>query len=240
MKIQSSLTRIRTQLSALERMMRTLRAEVESQISAYAPADVDTVSEVETGLGQMFATGKPLAPFTAQPYQHFAPGVWLGFDQEVGDCDATVALKSLRTHDPANQADHVSRLSINPVFPLVEKPRWVTLECAMDIASLRQAKGLRVDLITFFDISSRNTAPIPRHVALSLRLRYADGTTADHLNYRVPVSTMPFEHSMVLKGTSMDGIDLAHATEAQLLIELPLAGEFTFHMDYFSLKTIGA
>ena len=43
MKIQSSLNRIRTQLSGMERMIRTLRSEIETQILAYAPGEAETM-----------------------------------------------------------------------------------------------------------------------------------------------------------------------------------------------------
>ena len=240
MKRQLSLSRIRTQLTAMERMMRTLRAEVETQISAFSPTDIAAVTEVRTGLAEMFATGAAMSAISAQPYQHFCPGVWIGLDQEVGDCGATVALKTLHPHDPLEASTRVARLSVNPVFPLVEKPRWVTLESTVDIEALRAAKGLRLDIISFFDIAPRNTAQIPRHVTLTLRLRRRDGVQSDHLGYRVPVSTMPFEHSMTVAESGMGALHLAEAAEATLIIELPLAGEFTLNLDHFSLKAIGA
>lgn len=240
MKRQLSLSRIRTQLTAMERMMRTLRAEVETQISAFSPADIAVATEMRTGLAEMFASGAAMPAISAQPYQHFCPGVWIGMDQEVGDCGATVALKTLHPHDPLDGSARVARLSVNPVFPLVEKPRWMTLESTVDIEALRAAKGLRLDIISFFDIAPRNTAQIPRHMTLTLRLRRRDGAQSDHLGYRVPVSTMPFEHSMIVAESGMSALHLAEAVEATLIIELPLAGEFTLNLDHFSLKAIGA
>lgn len=240
MKRQLSLHRIRTQLSGLERMMRTLRAEVETQISAFSPNDIDSATEVRTGLAEMFASGTPMPAISARPYEQFCPGVWVGIDQEVGDCGAAVTLKTLHQHEPLDGVARMARLSINPVFPLVEKPRWVTLESAIDIEALRTAKGLRLDIISFFDIAPHNTAQIPRHITLTLRLRRRDGVQGDHLDYRVPVSTMPFEHSMIVAESRMGELPLAEAVEAVLIIELPLAGEFTLNVDHFSLKGIGA
>lgn len=240
MKIQSSLNRVRTQLSGMERMIRTLRAEIETQISAYAPGDVESASELETGFGTMFSAAAPLAPFSAVSYKPFVPGVWVGMDAEVGDCGVTVALKAVHGHDPVQGNARVARLSVNPVFPLVEKPRWVTVECAADLAALRAATGLRLDMVSFFDISPLNTVAIPRNVTVTLRLKKADGTATDHLGYRVPVSTMPFEHTIMVADLKKAGIDATGASLAQVIIELPLAGDYTFHMDHFSLKTIGA
>jgi hypothetical protein len=240
MKIQSSLNRIRNQLSGMERMIRTLRAEIESQISAYAPDDVAAVGELETGLGKMFAEAAPLAPFSAINYQPFVPGVWVGMDSEVGECGVTVALKALHSHDPLQGNARVARLSLNPVFPLVEKPRWVTLECDADIAALQAAKGLRLDMVSFFDISPLNTVAIPRNVIIKLRIKKADGTFTDKLGYSVPVSTMPFEHTVLVPDMKTAEIDTAGAKSAHIIIVLPQAGDYTFHMDHFSLKTIGA
>lgn len=240
MKRQLSLNRIRTQLAGLERMMRTLRAEVETQISSFSPTDIDSVTEVRTGLAEMFASGAAMPAISAQPYEHFCPGVWVGIDQEVGDCGATVTLKTLHQHNSLDGSARMARLSINPVFPLVEKPRWVTLESTVDIESLRAAKSLRLDIVSFFDIAPRNTAQIPRHITLTLRLHRRDGAQSDHLGYRVPVSTMPFEHSMIVAEIGMGALHLVEAVEATLIIELPLAGEFTLNVDHFSLKGIGA
>ena len=240
MKIQSSLNRVRTQLLGVERMARTLRSEIETQISAYAPDDVETVGELETGLGKMFAEAAPLAPFSVVSYKPFVPGVWVGIDNEVGDCGVTVALKALHGNEPMLGGFRVARLSVNPVFPLVEKPRWVTVECTADLTALQAAKGLRLDMVSFFDISPLNTVAIPRNVTVTLRLKKADGTATDHLGYWVPVSTMPFEHTVMVADLMKAGIDVTGASLAQVIIELPLAGDYTFHMDHFSLKTIGA
>lgn len=240
MKRQLSLNRIRTQLTGLERMMRTLRAEVETHISAFSPTDINSVTEVRTGLSELFATGTAMPAISAQPYQHFYPGVWVGIDQQVGDCGATVILKTLHQHEPLDGLTRMARLSINPVFPLIEKPRWVTLENAIDIEALRAAKGLRLDIISFFDIAPHNTAQIPRHITVTLRLRRRDGAQSDHLDYHVPVSTMPFEHSMIVAESRMGELPLAEAVEAELIIALPLAGEFTLNVDHFSLKGIKA
>lgn len=240
MRRNLSLNRIRTQLTATERMMRMMRAEVESHISYFSPGEVEKTTEVGTGLSTLLREGKPLESFAAQPYQRFYPGVWMGLDQEVGDCGATVALKTLHPHDPVEAMTRVARLSVNPVFPLMEKPRWVTLETATDLDTLRKAKTLRLDMISFFDISPRNGAAVPRHVTLTLRLRRRDGSTSDHLTYRVPVSTMPFEHSMTVNESGVASLDLVHADEATFIIELPLAGEFSMNIDHFSLKAIGA
>ncbi|MBT9383263.1 hypothetical protein KM176_05270 [Pseudooceanicola sp. CBS1P-1] len=232
--MQASLDRIRMQLQGMERMIRTLRAEVESQVSSFAPPELAQASLLASGLGTLLAEGAPAAPFAADPYQHFAPGVWIGMDPEVGDSGATVALAALPT-GPGN-APRVSRLSVNPVFPLAAKPRWLTLECALDLEALRRARSLRLDMISFFEIGSRNIAQIPRQLTVTLRLQHRDGTRSDHLNRRIPVSTMPFEHSVRVGEAALKDIGFAAAAEAILILELPLAGEFTLHLDHFALQ----
>ena len=240
MKIQTSLNRLRTQLSGMERMIRTLRAEVENHISAYAPGDIDQVVEVETGLSRMFAEAAPRAPFSARPYDPFVPGVWLGVDQEIGGCSATVQLKCLREPHPDGRVSRVSRLSVNPAFPLAEKPRWLTLETDVDVAALRAAKGLRVAVVSFFDIGPRNNVVLPRDVTLILRLKNADASHSDHLTYRIPVSSMPFEHEVLVPDLKEAGIDFASVATGTVILSFPLAGEFTYYLDHFSLQAIGA
>ena len=220
--------------------MPTLRAEVETHISAFTPNNIAIESEMRTGLTDMFASGTPLSAMSVQPYVHFSPGVWIGFDQEVGGCGATVGFRSLRSFTPGVDLEQVSRLSINPVFPMVGRPRWVTLESSVEIEALRAAKSLRLDIISFFEIAPNNITEIPRNITITLRLRRRDGTQSDLLGYRVPVSTMPFEHSMNVAESGMMALNLPDAIEATLLIELPLAGDFTLNLDHFSLRSVGA
>lgn len=221
-------------------MMRTLRAELESQISAFAPAEIERMTEIETGLGALLTTGAAFQAASVVPYQPVAPGLWVGLDPDAGDCSVALACKTLHPHDPQDDRQRVARLSLNPVFPLPEKPKWVTLECAVDLAGLRKADSLRIDLISFFAFAPTNTTPIPRIVTLNLRLHRPDGSTTDHLGYRVPMSSMPFEHSVRFPAAALATIDLASATDATLIFELPHAGEYTFHVDHFSLLAVGA
>ena len=66
-----------------------------------------------------------------------------------------------------------------------------------------------------------------------------DGSNIDCLNYRVPVSTMPFEHSMIMPADGLKEVDFGKVSGASFIIALPLAGIFTYHLDHFSVKSIG-
>ena len=239
MDVQRSLGRIRTQMGGMERMLRILRAEVEGHIAAIAPADLDSYSDIETGLGQLFAEARPLAPVSVEPYKHFAKDVWMGLDSERGDCGATVSMKAL--HHEGGVGDNgrgVARLAVNPVFPMAVKPRWVTLETAVSLEALKRAAGLRIDTVSFFDIAAGNSAQIPRSVTLNLRLHRQNGKATDHLNYRVPVSTMPFEHSARIGPAAMAELSLEDVTEALMILELPLAGTYTLKLDHFAVLAL--
>ncbi|SNY52500.1 hypothetical protein SAMN06297129_2325 [Pseudooceanicola antarcticus] len=237
MDVQRSLGRIRTQMGGMERMMRILRAEVEGHIAAIAPAELDSYCDIETGLGQLFAEARPIAPVSVEPYKHFAKGVWMGLDTENGDCGATVSMKAL--HDGmGGNGRGVARLSVNPVFPMAVKPGWVTLETAVSLEALKRAAGLRIDTVSFFDIAAGNSAQIPRSVTLNLRLHRQGGKVTDHLNYRIPVSTMPFEHSARIGPAAMEELSLGDVTEALLILELPLAGTYTLKLDHFAVLAL--
>lgn len=238
MDVELSLGRIRTQLTGMERMTRILRAEIESQITGFAAGSVETESEIASGLGALFAEAAPLAPMAADPYAHFAPGVWIGLDQETPGTGATIAMRALRRPGVADPARGVSRLCVNPVFPAVQKPRWVTLETAVPVEGLRAASALRIDLIGFFQIGPGNSAEIPRSVTLNLRLHRGGGKATDHVNYRIPVSTMPFEHSVRIGAAAMAELDLRDVTEAILIFELPLSGTYTFALDHFAVLAL--
>ncbi|MGI3164897.1 hypothetical protein [Pseudooceanicola sp. 200-1SW] len=238
MNIETSLGRIRTQLSGMERMTRILRAEIESQIGGFDPAALDQETEVPNGLASLFREAAPHSPQAADPYTHFAPGVWIGLDQETGDTGATVALKAQRRPTPGGEARGVARLSVNPVFPLARKPRWVTLETDISVAALKTAQALRIECIAFFQIGPGNSAEFPRSVTLNLRLHRPGGKTSDHLNLRLPVSTMPFDHAARVSAATLAEIELSDVTEATVILELPLAGTYTLHLDHFAVVAL--
>lgn len=238
MTLLPNLTRIRTQLTGMERMIRTLRAEIETTISGFSPLDVQKIVEVNSGFSRLFDEGSPITPFDARPYKPFFPGVYCGIDEEVGGCGATVALKALHSHDPFQGRLRVARLSVNPVFPLVEKPRWVTVECDVDVNPLRTAKGLRIELISYFEIGSRNDSALSREVIFTLRTKAKNDVSSDHFGYHIPVSTMPFEHSIVVPDLEKEAVDLNTTKSATIILSLPTHGNYTFHMDHFSIQTI--
>ncbi|WP_010139001.1 hypothetical protein [Oceanicola sp. S124] len=237
MDVQTSLSRIRTQLGGMERMVRLLRAEIEGHIAEVDPAGLDSWTEIPTGLGQLFEAAVPLPAVAVEPYKHFAKDVWVGLDAEMGDTGATVSLKALHRAG-AQTGRGVARLSLNPVFPMAAKPRWVTLETAVSVEALKRAKGLRIDTISFFDIAAGNSAQIPRSVTLNLRLHRRDGRATDHLNYRIPVSTMPFEHSARIAPAAMDDLALDDVSEALMILELPLAGTYALKLDHFAVLAL--
>ncbi|QUS36084.1 hypothetical protein [Falsirhodobacter algicola] len=238
MKLQLSLNRMRMQMMSIERMMRLLQSELETQIGALAPADVNRFADVPSGLSRLLQNGETMAPRLAEAYKPFADAVWVGLDHEKGSASATVALKA--ASEPAALGTFRSaRLSINPVFPLAEKPGWLTLETDIDLDPLRRARGMRLDLVSFFDIASRNEVNIARNVQIGLRRFWEDGNFDDLLNYQMPVSTMPFEHAVTVPDSTFAELQLDRAHRLSLIFVLPTAGDYTFHMDYLSIKSLG-
>lgn len=231
---------MRTQLTGIERLVRTMGSEVDTLISAYEPANVEAIQEIRSGFGDMFASSGSLMPFAAQAYLPFAPDVWCGLDSEVGGSGATVALKTLRNFEPSRGRARVARLSVNPVFPLVEKPRWMTIESGLDIDGIRKSKTLRFDIVSFFQIAPQNNAIIPRDVRLAIRLKMTDGSFADTFEYRIPVSTVPFEHSILAPNWNQNVSAMDTAASAEVILSLPLAGDYTFHMDHFACCSLKA
>lgn len=234
MKVSATLARMRTQLTGIERLVRTMGSEVETLISAYEPANIEAMQEIRTGLGDMFSYAGPLQPFLAQAYLPFAPDVWCGIDTEIGGSSATVALKTLHDFEPSRGGTRIARLSVNPIFPLVEKPRWMTIECGLDIDAIKKSKTVRFDIVSFFQIAPQNTSIIPRDVRLAIRLKMSDVSFADIFEYRIPVSTMPFEHSIHVPNWNQNAAAMDTAVSVEVILGLPLAGDYTFHMDHFA------
>jgi len=236
--VPSTLSRAMIQIAALERMVRTIKAETAAHLADFEPAALDRMCDVPTGLSELLAAGAPFAPLAVTPYAPVAPGVWFGVDPEVGGATVAAALRAATVAVPGAGSARTARLSANPTFPLVEKPRWVTLETAADIGALSGARGLVLDLVASLEIGSGNRAEIPPHVTATLRLKRADGTADDFLDYKVPVSSMPMEHSVRVSAEQLGRMALDTAIEATLIFVLPLYGVYTFHLDYLSLKAM--
>lgn len=239
MQIISNLNRMAIQLAAQQRILRTLRAELENHISRLAPADIGTSREVLNGLSDLFINGRAISPFTANAYEDFYPGLQIGIDPDAAGTGVTAAVRTLHYRDLDGGTARASRLSINPVFPFVEKPNWLTLEAACDVPGAQTAKKFQVEIICFFEILQQNTVSLPRTLSLTMRVKHTDGHFKDHLHYAIPVSTMPFEHTILVSEKVVNDMNMAEAEQLVLIFELPLAGEFILHIDYFSLKSIG-
>jgi hypothetical protein len=236
--LPASLARTTLQIAALERMVRALKAETAAQLSSFGPADLDRESEVPTGLSTLLAAGAPFPPAAVAPYAPVAPGVWFGIDPEAGGATVAATLRAATVALPNAGMARVARLSANPTFPLVEKPRWVTLETAVDVGALATARELVVDLVACLEIGSDNRAEIPPHVSATLRIERHDGTTEDFVDYRVPVSSMPMEHRVHVPPAQLAAMAPAEAAAATLIFVLPLFGVYTFHLDYLSVKAV--
>ncbi len=236
--VPATLSRAMIQIAALERMVRTIKAETAAHLADFEPDTLDRMADVPTGLSDLLAAGAPFAPVAVTPYAPVAPGVWFGIDPEAGGATVAAVLRAATVAVPGAGSARTARLSANPTFPLVEKPRWVTLETAADIDALAGARGLVLDLVTTLEIGPGNRAEIPPHVAATLRLKRADGSADDFLDYKVPISTMPMEHSIRVPAEQMERMALDTATDATLIFVLPVHGVYTFHLDYLSLKSV--
>lgn len=239
MDLHNNLNRILIQINAMERMTRTLRSEIETQISQYTSANIEKTVEIRNGISQLLANEEPFSAKEAVAYSQFAPDVWMGLDGEKGNSSANVALKAIQQKVFQDDTARVSRLSINPVFPISEKPRWMTLESDVDLTPIKDAKQLQIELIGFFDIHANNTTSLPRHVGVTLRLIDGNEQIVEHLKYHVPVTTMPFEHRVVIDSTAKSGINFDNIDKTILILELPTYGNYTYHIDHFAVRSIG-
>jgi hypothetical protein len=238
MDFQRSLQRVQTQLDALERMIRIMRSELETQSSAFAPEDIAKARGIKSGLGTLFETGAAMNPVSATPYDPVVPDLWVGLDQETGAASVTLSARSLPVTSPATGVSRVTRLNINPVFPTHEKPRWVTLETAVDLDGLSRAKALRIDVISSLDIAKGNRAELPKTIGLTLRTVDKVSGSKDWFHYRFPISTVPFEHGIHVNEAAMKGLDLSNAKSVVCILELPQRGDFALQLDWFAVKSV--
>jgi hypothetical protein len=236
--VPSTLSRTMIHLAGLERMVRTLKAETAAQLAEFAPDAPAGMADVPTGLSALLAEGAAFAPVAVTPYQPVAPGVWFGIDPEVGGASLAATLKAAHVALPQAGTVRTARLSANPTFPLVEKPRWVTLETAVDRAALAAAGALDIALVASLEIGPGNRAAIPPHYAVTLRVAREGGTVEDHLDHKVPVTTMPMEHALRVAPETLSKMDIANAESVTLIFVLPLCGTYTFHLDWLSVTAV--
>jgi hypothetical protein len=239
MNQQNKLSRCLNQIDALGRMIRTLRSEIEGQISSFSLSNIDGESEVYTGLGQLLVSNPSISPRDAQPYQDFAPGVCFSYGGEKGSCGATVALKVFHPYDLASSgSSRVSRFSINPVFSSINPPEWIILESILDIDSISSQKELIIDILSSFEIKRTQSSEFPRDLTLMLHASYPDNTSDNHLHYSIPVTSMPFEHRIVVKKADLESFNIDDAKNIKILLGMPTRGEYTLHIDHFSVRCI--
>jgi hypothetical protein len=162
--------------------------------------------------------------------------VWFGVDPEVGGASLAAALRAAHVAVPQAGTVRTARLSANPTFPFVEKPRWVTLETSVDLAALSAARTLEIGLVASLEIGPGNRAAIPPHYTVTLRVARAGGQVEDHLDHKVPVTTMPMDHVLQVAPETLAGMDLGSAEAVTLIVVLPLCGTYTFHLDWMSIK----
>lgn len=238
MKFQQGLHRIQTQLDALDRMIRIIRSELENQSYATFGSEIGASGLIKSGLGAAFQRGDSVSPVNAQPYDPLMPDVWIGLDQEIGSASMTFTAKSIAAPRVGSPYDRTTRITLNPVFPLQEKPRWVTLETKLDLADAAAAKSIRIDLLTSLEIARVNREEMPKTIGVTLRLTQEGGGTKDLIRHWVPISTVPLEHSVVIAESAMKSSEIATAKNIFCILELPLSGDYAFHLDWFSVNSV--
>lgn len=240
MKFQQGVRRIQTQLDALERMIRIIRSDLETQASALPGLQISTTSQIKSGLAAVFEKGETLAPIQAQPYDHVMPDVWVGLDQENGSAGVTIAARSIASPGIGAAHDRVTRITLNPVFPLQEKPRWVTLETRLDTAETAAAKAIRIDIISSLEIARINREEIPKTIGVTLRMTQENGLTKDVFHHWLPISTVPFEHALQIGESALRSAEIGTARNVFCILELPLSGDYAFNLDWFAVNSVAA
>lgn len=232
--MQLRFQRIQNHLNSIERMSRLLRSEFESCMTVFVPEGVQKSTQVTTSVNKFLESGTEISSLVVQPYDPFFPGLWVGLDQEIGGSHVVISARRRVYRSPTGNEPLVSRLSVHPIFPLAEKPRWVTLETVVDLNSLRGAASLDVHLVSFLDIGIRKTVEIPNRFNINFRIE-SKGGDADVFRHSVPVTTLPFESSIHIAGSGVKTLTADGVTNVTCIIELPLSGDYVFNLDSFQI-----
>ena len=141
------------------------------------------------------------------------------------------------TADDGGYRSRFGKLSIHPAQSNVSKPRWITLECSVDLASLQKNMDVKLDLGGYFEIFGGRKPADLRSSHVFLRLKVADQDNQDISVGVIPMTTVPFQHTKISKGPLI-GVDMDAAEAASLIISLPTSGNYIFHLTHLSLSRV--
>ena len=234
MKKHSS-ARISSYIHGIDRMFQLLKAEFSVELSRFGYSFDEEGKKINNALTSLLDGGADFSAINTEPYQEFSPGVWTSIDAPSSE-SWIVASHHVVTADDGETRSRIGKLRIHPVKTNVSKPRWITLECSVDLAELKKAQDVKLDLGGFFEIYSAGKPTDLRSAHIFLRLKIADQEQQDISIGYIPMTTVPFQHTKISRAPLAE-LAMNTVEGVSLIISLPTSGDYVFNLTYLSLSS---
>ena len=232
------LDRYRTTLYSMERMVRGLRVELEGGLLD-AGLGVGRQSRiiVPSALDSLLSTANPIDDLVLLPRQDIVRGVSCSYNHERGGTRISARCVSFEPQNP--QDTPTSCLVLAPAFNPADMPTWMTLETSLDVAALNKVKALDVQFVSHFRHLSEERLG---NFQINFRVSSAKGssqTYADHCHRSFPSMTVPLEFTYSISEVQWAEIAMESATEAKILINLPLWSDVDYSLAFSCFEVSG-
>lgn len=210
---------IRNRLYLLEKSLSITRAELELAILDDPQLKQSARSEfpVGSGLGQLLNSNERIEHAAIIRGEHFSKGVYCAWDKN--DESTSCAIETVG-FDPVGVDGNFhpsSCLIVTPRFNPLRPAEWFTLYTTLDLAALRLASALKLQLVlTFRYEPNKNT----ENFGVWLRLNF-DNEHKDYQRQTFPVMDVPLSFLFEIPRDVYSKLALADAKSAEILIGLP-------------------
>lgn len=223
------LDRYRKTLYSMERMVRSLRVELEGGLlDAGLGIGPHCRIIIPSGLDTLLSGANPIDDMILMPQQEIFRGVSCSYNHERGGTRISARCVSF---DPENPQDTpTSCLVLAPAFNPADMPTWMTLETNLDVAALSRVKALDLQFVCHF---RHLTEERLGNFNINLRVSNAAGssqTYADYYHRSFPSIGVPLEFTYSINEVQWADVDLESATEAKILVNLPLWSDIDYSL----------
>lgn len=229
---QAKLTRLLIQTSAIERTSRQIRTQLEAELAQTQSVE-ETGERLQTGLETLLSgrEGMPLQNIT--PYESLANAAChVGLDANNAEVESSIAAGLSRPAYLDDRERIGNTLILQPTFWTEQSPGWVTVESMIDLPKTPGKGELSVTTMCWFDVHPAKDPRTHRGVDLQIRGHFADGSFKDLGSYRLPITSLPIEHTARLK-LDLSGSGKTAVTKLEALMFLPTWGTYAFNINLF-------
>ena len=223
--------RYRKTLYSIERIVRSLRVDLEAELLGKGSGGVAGSGGpiiVQSGLDTLLSERNPIADMELLPRQEIAHGVSCSYNHERAGTRIRAKCVSFDAEQPDDKPS--SCLLLTPEFNPKNMPEWMTLETNLDVAALNRIKSLELRFMPHFRYAAGERLG---NFNMNFRVSAPQGGAQTYLDFghrSFPSLAVPLELTYSISEAQWAEIPLATATEARILLNLPLWSEVDYSM----------